>query len=189
MELGLLALAWAAYFLLHSLLAALWLKDLVKRRFPRIFASYRLLYSTISVGGLLALLYTMSIGSQDFIFTVPALIILGSVLLGLGLFFLYKAFQAFDGAEFIGLKAESTPVLVQSGMYQYVRHPLYFATILIIGGLFLVWPTAQMAVTLAVAYVYILVGYRLEEVKLRMVFGSDYDAYQQQVRALIPFIY
>jgi protein-S-isoprenylcysteine O-methyltransferase Ste14 len=45
-----------------------------------------------------------------------------------------------------------------------------------------------MALTLLISYTYIGIGYRLEERKLIAIFGAEYLAYQQQVKALIPYI-
>ena len=73
-------------------------------------------------------------------------------------------------------------------MYAYVRHPLYFATIVVILGLFLLMPTQKMLLTLGIAYSYILIGYRLEERKLVAIFGAEYLAYQLRVKALIPYL-
>ena len=74
-------------------------------------------------------------------------------------------------------------------MYQYVRHPLYFATIILILGLFLLVPTQKMLLILLISYSYILIGFRLEERKLVAVFGDEYQAYQKKVKALIPYLY
>ena len=102
---------------------------------------------------------------------------------------LYLAFKAFDGAEFLGLKKEKKPELVLSGMYGFVRHPLYFATIILILGLFLLIPTEKMGLILVISYSYIQIGYRLEESKLIAVFGPEYTSYQKPVKALIPYLY
>jgi len=81
------------------------------------------------------------------------------------------------------------PELVFTGMYQYVRHPLYFATIVLILGLFLLVPTQKMLLVLLISYGYILIGYRLEERKLVEVFGDKYLDYQKRVKAIIPRLY
>jgi len=74
-------------------------------------------------------------------------------------------------------------------MYRHVRHPLYFATIILILGLFLLVPTEKMGLILVISYSYILIGYRLEESKLIAVFGPEYTTYQKRVKALIPYLY
>jgi protein-S-isoprenylcysteine O-methyltransferase Ste14 len=74
-------------------------------------------------------------------------------------------------------------------MYQYVRHPLYFATVILILALFLLVPTQKMLLVLLISYSYILIGSRLEERKLVAIFGEEYQAYQKTVKALIPYLY
>jgi protein-S-isoprenylcysteine O-methyltransferase Ste14 len=114
---------------------------------------------------------------------------IGYVLITAGLVLLYLAFKAFDRAEFLGIKQEKKPELVLSGMYQYVRHPLYFATVILILGLFLLVPTQKMLLVLLISYSYILIGSRLEERKLVAIFGKEYQAYQKKVKGLIPYLY
>jgi protein-S-isoprenylcysteine O-methyltransferase Ste14 len=188
MEIYLLASAWAAYFFVHSFLAATQVKNWVEKTLPTVFPFYRIGYNIIAISILLPLLY-VSIAAPNQALELPTWIwYLGIICMALGLVLLVRAFQAFDGAEFLGIKKEATPLLVQKGMYKYVRHPLYFATIVLILGLFLCLPTQKMGLTLLISYTYIGIGYRLEERKLIAIFGAEYRAYQQRVKALIPFI-
>lgn len=188
MEIYLLASAWAAYFFVHSFLAATQVKNWVGKTLPTVFPFYRIGYNIIAFSSLLPLLYS-SISAPNQALPLPTWTwYLGVICLASGLVLLIRAFQAFDGAEFLGIKKEASPQLVQKGMYQYVRHPLYFATIVLIFGLFLCLPTQKMGLTLVISYIYIGIGYRLEERKLIAIFGAEYQAYQQQVKALIPFI-
>ncbi len=70
------------------------------------------------------------------------------------------------------------------GLYQFVRHPLYLFSLLVI------WPINPMTDALFVfnvaATVYLLIGSLVEERRLRMIFGQQYEAYQKQVPWLIP---
>lgn len=188
MEIYLLACAWAVYFFVHSFLAANRVKKWVEMTLPKAFSYYRIGYNIIAISSLLPLLF-WSIATPNHDLNFPAWSgYPGAFFVAFGLYLLVRAFQAFDGAEFLGLKEETTPKLVQKGMYQYVRHPLYLATIVLIFGLFLCLPTQKMALTLLISYTYIGIGYRLEERKLIAIFGAEYLAYQQQVKALIPYI-
>lgn len=188
MEIYLLACAWAVYFFVHSFLAANRVKKWVELTLPKAFYYYRIGYNIIAFSSLLPLLF-WSIATPNHDLNFPAWSgYPGAFFVAFGLYLLVRAFQAFDGAEFLGLKEEATPKLVQKGMYQYVRHPLYLATIVLIFGLFLCLPTQKMALTLLISYTYIGIGYRLEERKLIAIFGAEYLAYQQQVKALIPYI-
>lgn len=187
MEIYLLACTWVVYFFVHSFLAATQVKNWVEKTHPTVFPFYRIGYNIIAFSSLLPLLF-WSISAPNKELNLPDWTwYLGVLFIALGLVLLVRAFQAFDGAEFLGTKKESTPQLVQKGMYQYVRHPLYFATIMLIFGLFLCLPTQKMGLTLVISYVYIGIGYRLEERKLIAIFGAEYRAYQQRVKALIPF--
>jgi protein-S-isoprenylcysteine O-methyltransferase Ste14 len=187
MEIILLGLAWVVYFFIHSFLASNATKSFIERKSPFFFTYYRLLYNLIALGGLIPLV-------KQSILTPDAYLFAGSLqagisVTGIGLILLILAFQAFDGAAFLGIKEESNSELVQTGMYQYVRHPLYFATIVFILGLFLLVPTEKMLLVLLISYGYILIGYRLEERKLVEVFGEKYLDYQKRVKAIIPLLY
>ncbi len=189
MEIILLGFGWIVYFFIHSFLATNVVKLYVEKQIPGLFAYYRISYNLIAIAGLIPLIYGSIFLPDPLLFASTWLVLLGICLLLIGLVFLYLAFKTFDGAEFLGLKKEMKPELVFSGMYQYVRHPLYFATIILILGLFLLVPTQKMLLVLLISYGYILIGYRLEERKVVEVFGDKYLDYQKRVKAIIPRVY
>jgi len=189
MEIILLGFAWIMYFFIHSFLASNTVKLYVEKGFSGLFSYYRILYNFIAIAGLIPLLYLSVLIPNPYFLSLIWLNPVAYLLIPAGLILLYLAFNAFDGAEFLGLKKEIKPELVLSGMYRYVRHPLYFATIILILGLFLLVPTQKMLLVLLISYSYILIGYRLEERKLVAVFGEEYREYQKKVKALIPYLY
>lgn len=78
--------------------------------------------------------------------------------------------------------------LVVSGMYRFVRHPIYCGAILIATGFALLvqgWVSLGEAALLALFFD---VKSRREEIWLAAHFPA-YDAYRQRVRKLIPFVY
>jgi protein-S-isoprenylcysteine O-methyltransferase Ste14 len=93
-------------------------------------------------------------------------------------------------ASFLGLRPliaqpeTGTPRLVVSGLYRFVRHPLYTA------GLLFIWLTPVMTTNLLALYsgltVYILIGATLEERRLIHEFGEAYEAYRRRTPMLIP---
>jgi len=87
-------------------------------------------------------------------------------------------------AQISGSPAASTPFAVR-GPYQWVRHPLYFFTLVMI------WSSADMTLDRllfnVLFTVWIVVGTRLEERDLVAEFGEDYSAYQRNVPMLIPY--
>ena len=78
--------------------------------------------------------------------------------------------------------------LVEHGAYRWVRHPIFSGIILGAFGLSLLrggWLSLLYALIL---FVFFDVKSRREEDWLREKY-SDYEAYQQRVRKLIPFLY
>ena len=87
-------------------------------------------------------------------------------------------------AHISGSRAASTPFAVR-GPYQWVRHPLYFFTLV------LIWSIPDMTLDRLLFNVlftgWIVVGTRLEERDLVTEFGEQYRAYQRRVPMLIPY--
>ncbi len=86
-------------------------------------------------------------------------------------------------AHISGSPAASSPFAV-NGPYRWVRHPLYFFTLV------LIWSSPDMTLDRLLFNVlftgWIVVGTRLEERDLVAEFGEDYRAYQRHVPMLIP---
>ncbi|MBS1229561.1 MAG: hypothetical protein H6R17_2838 [Proteobacteria bacterium] len=78
--------------------------------------------------------------------------------------------------------------LIVSGMYRFVRHPIYFGVIVMAAGFALSvhgWLTLAEAAALALFFD---IKSRREEIWLDEHFPA-YNAYRQRVRKLIPFLY
>jgi len=81
-------------------------------------------------------------------------------------------------------------MLVESGPYRWIRHPLYAAALLWVIG----WPLI-MASVLAAAIALILVipailkRIQTEEAELLRQYGEQYEAYRGRTWRLIPFVY
>lgn len=95
-----------------------------------------------------------------------------------------------DPLEFLGVKAflrlgtSGSGGLIKTGVYSFVRHPLYF------GGMLFFWANPVMT-TLdltgsAFISIYFFIGSRLEENKLIEEFGEEYTEYQSKVSAFLP---
>jgi len=94
------------------------------------------------------------------------------------------------GSSFIGLSQlmngpEKKRGLVTSGLYRFVRHPLY-ALGLVILWLIPVMNTNILAINLGLT-IYIFIGAKLEEAKLRLEY-PEYNEYQKKVPMLFPRI-
>jgi methanethiol S-methyltransferase len=83
-------------------------------------------------------------------------------------------------------KPAITPTLQQSGLHKYVRHPIYFGTLLFVWGLFLLFPLLSNLIAASSLTVYVLIGIQLEEQKLFLEYGEEYEQYSKRVPKLIP---
>ena len=77
--------------------------------------------------------------------------------------------------------------LVVSGPYAFVRNPMYLGTFLIgVGFALIVWPWFLFPIFVIVFYLRFNIQILKEEVHLRRLFPSSYDAYIKQVPKLLP---
>ena len=180
MDYVVLVVGWLAYFVLHSGLAA----HRVKRFFhPRWF---RLLYSFIATAGLLSLLFwSGKIPSQAILKSDGWLRYLSLMLTTFGVMLIQISFKQYSLRAFIGL-ADEPKEFKTTGILQYVRHPIYAGTILIIIGFFLFIPNWPTLVSCLLMLLYLPVGIYLEEKKLIAAFGNQYLEYKKRVPSLIP---
>lgn len=191
----LLAVLWITYYGLHSLMASMLTKRLVASSFPLVWRYYRIVYNVVALVGAMAIFsYQWSLPPVMQASTKPWMLCLGAITIFAGLFVAGAAFYSFDKSEFLGFKQlEGRPdkggKLLTSGLYSIVRHPLYFALILIISGYLLYSFHLSNVIFAVCTFVYLLIGTKLEEAKLVETFGRDYVAYRHKVKMLIPFLF
>ncbi len=188
-----LVACWVLYGVLHSLLAANRVKQFFHAAMGTGFRYYRSLYNFIAIIALLAVLFYSA--------TIPAKLLvpdnwtntmkfIGLVFTTWGIVVIRMAFRQYNIREFLGFRAgnEKNPRLITSGIFKYVRHPIYSGTLLILWGFLLFSPTYSNLITVSCLIIYLLTGMRLEEKKLVEEFGEPYRNYQAKVSALIPKI-
>ncbi|MFK8103641.1 MAG: isoprenylcysteine carboxylmethyltransferase family protein [Saprospiraceae bacterium] len=191
MSLFYFGLALICYFALHSW----WASDSFKAKvIPRWIPAkfYRLCYNGMALGLLIFLGYLANAVESVLIFQNRLLTIIAIVPMLVGVFFLVKALQQYNLSEFSGVEqlqtsnSKSVPVLQTNGLNAIVRHPLYFATLILIWSFFLFRPTMLVLVGSSITSIYIYLGTKLEEQKLVNIFGESYRQYQQTVPMLLP---
>jgi protein-S-isoprenylcysteine O-methyltransferase Ste14 len=84
---------------------------------------------------------------------------------------------------------EKTAELVTTGVYRYIRHPLYSSLLLLAWGVFCKAPSWLGAVLVAVATACLIATARTEERENRRFFGPAYSGYMRQTRMFIPFLF
>jgi len=182
----------ALYGTLHSALASHTVKAFVRDRLgARADRWYRVMYNMVAGLTLLPVLAVAALEPGGLLYRAPwpwaAWLVLGQ--LGAGVVLILGLLQT-DVWHFMGLRQLGTAQagqgqLVVTGVYRWVRHPLYTA------GLLILWLTPLMTSSLLAfnigLTVYIWIGSRFEERRLAREFGQAYLEYRRRVPALIPF--
>lgn len=188
-----LVAGWLLFFISHSLLASVYIKERVARYFPKLVRFYRFFYNVLALlifvplilymkdhTGLVLWQWHPPIKSFLDILALCAFAGIGLTLIG------------FNIQEFLGLRqlrTKSKDVYEQGGMHisvvhRYIRHPWYFLILVIL------W-TRDIGVAQLVTYIlftlYFIIGSRLEERKLLMYYGEAYAQYMKKVPGIIPF--
>ena len=180
------------YSVFHSLLASLWVKARARAWFgPETERWYRLAYNAIAVVSLVPVLALPALLPDRNLYAIPFpwalinLVIQGLAGLALVVGLWQTGLWTFLGIrQFLAPPQSASPKLVVSGLYRWVRHPLYTA------GLALIWfvpvlTTNLLALFLGIS-IYLLVGALFEERRLLIEFGEAYAEYQKHTPMLIP---
>lgn len=176
--------------IVHSLLASMGLKDVLRRVFGDGFMKfYRLFYNVFAVISFLPILYLLAALPDRNLYEVPTpfayLMRVGQAASAL---LLLIAIVQTDLLSFTGLRQlfeeEKKGPLITGGLYRLVRHPLYTFSLLIL------WLSPTMSLNSFIVYsaltMYILVGIFFEERKLLREFGQEYARYRSMTPMLIP---
>ncbi|OQP63021.1 methyltransferase family protein [Niastella populi] len=185
-----LVVLWLLFGFLHSLLAANWWKRIMQRRLGAGFKYYHFAYSVFAALTLIGILVFQITMESRLLYVAPVwvnLLLCLPVLAGLAIMVVVirKYFFSLSGIS-VFYKQQAPVVLEQGGLHRYVRHPLYFGTLLFIWALFLVFPYLNNLLACCVITLYTVLGARLEEKKLVTQFGEQYVLYKQRVPMIFP---
>jgi protein-S-isoprenylcysteine O-methyltransferase Ste14 len=87
------------------------------------------------------------------------------------------------------LAFEKTSALVTSGIYHYIRHPLYSSLFFLTWGIFfkaLTWPGLVLALA---ATFFLIATARADEAECTRFFGSAYQDYMAHTKRFVPYIF
>lgn len=189
----LLGFYWTAFYVFHSLLASITVKEIIRKLVPYSDTYYRLFYNLFALASLGYVLYYHTTLPVDFLIEknfisqgLAFIFIFSSVLV------MWFAFQSYSMQEFIGLKSEqiqTSPKLSIKGLNKWVRHPLYLGILLGLVGI-LLWETSiKNVLAAAILLNYLFIGIYLEEQKLLIYFGEEYRIYRKKTKKIIPFVW
>ncbi|MGE3805311.1 MAG: isoprenylcysteine carboxylmethyltransferase family protein [Gemmataceae bacterium] len=181
------ALGWLSFAVFHSILARSWATARLEAWFGH---AQRLVYNLIAfvhLGVVLALGFWL-LDKSFYAWPGWLHLLLGAIALA-GVGIIASSVRAHDAATFFGIRqlmqqGSELPARLQTdGMYAWVRHPIYFGTLL------LFWGLAQMPLGVATACwgtLYLVIGSLFEERDLVARYGDSYRDYQRRVPMLIP---
>lgn len=84
---------------------------------------------------------------------------------------------------------EKTTQLVTSGIYHYIRHPLYSSLLFLTWGTFFKdvnWPGVILAL---VSSAFLIAAARADEAECIRHFGPDYEEYKKHTKMFIPYLF
>ncbi len=179
------------YGAFHSWLASRRVKAWVNARSPGLERRfYRVTYNIVAGVTLLPVLAVPAIDpgatlyhiNPPWVFASLILQAAGVLLIVVGL--LQTGPMAFLGLEQMTGAGTDDETLVVSGVYRYMRHPLYT------GGMLVIWLTPLMTTSVLALdlglTLYLYIGSLFEERKLAGTFGNAYREYQRQVPRFVP---
>jgi protein-S-isoprenylcysteine O-methyltransferase Ste14 len=84
---------------------------------------------------------------------------------------------------------EKTTQLVTTGIYQYIRHPLYSSLLLLAWGIFFKLPDVRGLLLAGSASSFLMYTARADEAECLRYFGKPYAEYMKRTRRFIPFLF
>ena len=84
---------------------------------------------------------------------------------------------------------ERTTTLVKVGAFRYIRHPLYSSLLFLAWGVFFKEPSWLGGLLALVGTLFLVITARIEEAENLRFFGPAYEAYMEQTKMFIPFLF
>jgi len=87
------------------------------------------------------------------------------------------------------LAFERTTQLVTSGVYKYIRHPLYSSLLFLTWGIFFKNLSVAGIIFAILATVFLVFTAKADETECIQFFGSEYQNYMKHTKRFIPFLF
>ena len=87
------------------------------------------------------------------------------------------------------LAFEKTTALVTTGIYRYIRHPLYSSLLLLAWGIFFKSPSWLGGFLVIVTTISLALTAKADEAECTKFFGTAYQDYMKTTRMFIPFLF
>lgn len=87
------------------------------------------------------------------------------------------------------LAFEKTTALVTSGIYKYIRHPLYSSLFLLTWGTFFKFPALVPGILAGVATLFLVLTAKTDEAECIQFFGASYLDYMKRTKMFVPYLF
>lgn len=84
---------------------------------------------------------------------------------------------------------EATTHLVTTGIYRFIRHPLYASLLYLNWGIFFKSPSLLDGCAAIVVTAFLYATARADEAECRVKFGEEYATYMRKTKMFIPFLF
>jgi len=83
---------------------------------------------------------------------------------------------------------EKTSVLIETGIFKYIRHPLYASLIFLTWGIFLKNPNFNLLLVSLISTAFLYLTARCDEKECLNFFCNEYMEYMKRTKMFIPFL-
>ena len=176
--------------ILQVILLFPYLQKYLKNGYSHLFNKKERNYlNCIGIGYLvLPLIYVFSTWFSWFDYNVPKLVSL--LALGVycfGFWVVFRAWSDLGSSWSVGTEIQKSHLLVTTGLYKWVRHPMYAAVVAIAAAqIFLLQNWLVGPAFIVVAIPFFLYRIKKEERELIIHFGDEYLKYKKQTNSVIP---
>lgn len=84
---------------------------------------------------------------------------------------------------------ERTTELVETGIFSYIRHPLYSSLLFVTWGILLKNPNLETGITAVLSSLFLFLTAIFDERECVAYFGEKYTAYMKRSKRFVPFIF
>ena len=84
---------------------------------------------------------------------------------------------------------EKTTKLVESGVYKYIRHPMFSSLLFLNWGTLLKDPLPFNIIIAVLCSIFLFLGMITEEKENIEYFGEEYRHYMKKTRMIVPFVF
>lgn len=157
---------------------------------PKSHGFYRL-FGWLSIGWLLVKNYKYWFTDFLSVYNIISLIILlyATYLVIAGIILIKRKGKADGSRKDDSLYSfEKTTELVETGLYKYIRHPLYGSLVFITWGIFFKHPELSLFIVSIIATAAFFATMIIEEKENIAFFGEKYSAYMKRSKMIVPYL-